>query len=262
MPVPNDDERTVHNSLYKRQEIPVVSTAATTATTRLQSSSPTGPHVYDYASVGIGSNKNPQLPELDIPQHTLLLHSSGNSDTGGSHTYSKPTTPLTNYDVTTNNFMAHSPGNHSQARDYSKLNSSGDHAFSHSQCSDMDESQYSHIDEAHQYSKLSESNSKGYSQLSLGELQASPGLTEHHELAQPYENPLSATSAHDSVKHQVQDTAAPQPYECPISPAERQDKDRGAEENHTYTTLEVDPGDTGYSKLHIFEGSQNSASKL
>ncbi len=258
-PVPNDTERTVHNSLYTRQEIPA-------ATTTLPSSSPSVPHVY--ASVGIGDDQNPRLPDLDIPQHTLLLHSTAStSDAGGLHTYSKPTTPITNYDVTGNSFLVQSPGNHSQAYsalqigDYSKLNnSSGDPNFTHSsQSSEIDSSHYSHIDDSHKYSKLSESNSKGYSQLAVVESQVNQHVehqVDEESEAQPYECPLSANGVQDAIEGQ---SPLPQPYECPLSADGVHDRGGGVE-NHAYSTLTVETDDAGYSKLHIFDGSQ--ATKL
>ena len=284
-PVPNDTERTVHNALYTRQHLPVTAPDTTNASTS---------HVYDYASVGVNSKKNPELSDLDIPQHTLLLHSStaSTSDAGGggagSHTYSKPTTPITNYDVA-NTFPIPSPGGSSsagyaavQVSDYSKLNGGGggDPSFANSQTSEMDSREYSQIDEAHKYAKLSETNSKGYSQLNVSDLHAPQGVTAADAAAQPYECPLSANSSEreagaeshtyvtlENPESHAADVAA-QPYECPLL-ANSSKREAGAEshtyvtlenpESHAYATLAIEEGHAGYSKLHVqLEGSSQA----
>lgn len=223
------DERTVHNDLYTRQEIP--------ASTSLSASHSTPPlHVYDYASLGVTRTTDPQLlSSPQVPQHTLLHSMASNSD-NGSHAYSKPTTPLSNYDRTVNSFdaLACSSLPARQANDYSKLNGvQVDPILDQSQSySEVGGGNYSHIDEAHKYSKLSDMNSKGYSQLDKCGSQATSCEQQRlpEEPAQPYEIPFSPTSNSADPEEELR--------------------------NHAYSTVAAETDSTGYSKLHVFEGSQ------
>lgn len=225
------DERTVHNELYTRQEVPVATATANQAAPPL--------HVYDYAAVGVARTTDPtQL----VPQHTLLHSMTSNSDSG-SHAYSKPTTPLSNYDRTMNSFDALGSSSlpASQTNDYSKLNGTQTYAvLDQSQnlhSGDADGAHYSQIDDAHKYSKLSEMNSKGYSQLDACGPSSFEQQQTSEELVQPYEVPLSPASNHT-------------------------DPDEDSRTNHAYSTVAADMDSMGYSKLHVFEDSQGKKKQL
>lgn len=219
----------MHNDLYTQQEIPVT----------------TPPHIYDYAAVGVTQGQ----PSQPVPQHTLL-HSTHSTSDADSHAYSKPATPISNYDRTdrTGNSLTATPNTlgcptlpTDNCNSYSRLNSHV-HSQQDSQPQNYSEvgggqEQYSQIDNAHKYAKLSD-NSKGYSQLGTCETQAATSAaaaaTEqqtqpHHELAQPYEVPFSP-GAQSST---------------PSGPAD-----------HAYSTLSVeDDSMSGYSRLRVVEGS-------
>lgn len=184
------------------------------------------PNVHEYATVGIASTADPQ-----VAQHTLL-HSTMSASDNSSHAYSKPTTPNTNYDRPANNFGALSGPSllAGQTDDYSKLNqadSTLDAGQTYSEVGDA--GHYAQIDDAHKYSKLSETNSKGYSQLDArGPLVASNQQQPQEEVAQPYEVPTS-----------------------PLS------NSTDADEDNAYSTVAAETGDTGYSKLRMFESNQS-----
>ena len=203
-----DQQRTVHNVLY---------TASGSSGQTAQLQSPTSTHVYDYAHVSVGRDG-----DTGVQQHTLFHSTLNSSDEmpAGSHAYSKPTTPLSNYDRTANHFQAgasqgpgHLPaataGGEARPHNYAKLN--GPLVESHLDPGQL-ETEYSHIDEAHKYAKLSEANSKGYSQLE----------TRHATGVPPRSN---------SASQEGQDF----PYEVPFSPTSNSFE---AARNHTYAVLE------------------------
>lgn len=225
------DERTVHNELYTQQEIP----AATTTQP---------PHIYDYAALGVAQGQGQGKPAAVPAQHTLL-HSTLSSSDADSHVYySKPATPNSNYDRTGNSLMA-APGalQSIDTNNYSRLNGpdqqQGDlQPQEYSEVGGGLQEQYSQIDIAHKYAKLSD-NSKGYSQLGTCETQA------------PTSSAAAAAAA--SVEQQTHELA--QPYEVPFSPGAQSDTPSGPSD-HAYSTLAVeDDGMSGYSKLRVGEGS-------
>lgn len=228
------DERVVHNGLYTRQEIPT-----TTSVSGSQSAPPL--HVYDYAAVGVGGSTHPQLSL--VPQHTLL-HSTASTSDNGSHAYSKPATPSSNYDRTANTFD--SLGSPSlpvtQTNDYSKLNGvQAGSTLDHSQAySEVGGGEYSQIDDSHKYSKLSDMNSKGYSQLDMSVSQATSSI----------ERP-QVTSSIEKPQEEVA-----QPYEEPLSPPTNCTDPEEDVRNHPYSTVAAEADSTGYSKLHVFEGCE------
>jgi hypothetical protein len=216
------EERTVHNLLYTKQDI--LTTGTTPIPANHSSTSPL--HAYDYASPA-------------VQQHTLLLQSTASNSENGFHSYSKPTTPLSNYDRTANSFDALAvPA--SQTNEYSTLNDvHADSVLGRSQNSleATGSGHYSQIDDSHKYSKLSETNSKGYSQLDLC-------------------GSLSPEQLDQELPRENQIESAAQPYEVPFSPVSDQEEEQ---RNHSYCTVATaETGSTGYSKLHVFEGEQGN----
>ena len=212
------EQRTVHNDLYTRQDIP---SNVTTSLSANHSASPQ--HVYDYAS-------------SSVQQHTLL-HSMASNSESGSHAYSKPTTPLSNYDRTANSFDALGSSSlpSSRTNEYSTLN--GIHAEpvldpSQSHSGAAGDGQYSQIDDKHKYSKLSDKNSKGYSQLDMG-----------------------GSHPSDQQQSTPEEEIVALPYEVPFSPTSDPDEEA---RSHAYSTMaSADAESTGYSKLHVQAGQTN-----
>lgn len=221
------DERTVHNELYTASDVHATTSLSTSGHGQLQP--PPSTNVYDYASVSVADTSQ-------VPQHTLLHSTMSTSDDTASHAYSKPTTPVTNYDRTVNHFQVgaqvHSPVDAGQdsKHNYSTLNGALiephlEQSQGHSHAGNI-YSEYSHINDEHKYSKLSDPNSKGYSQLDVRHTHTTaPALVaEPHTEGQAF------------------------PYEVPFSPS----ANSTGEEDNAYSTLEPpEIGDAGYSKLHV-----------
>lgn len=216
--------RTVHNMLYKQQEIP-------------HSASPS--HVYNYAAIGINKTTDPQV---HVPQHTIVTASTSDA---GRHAYSKITTPITNHDrtgnkpfVDTQGYSILEVGQNQNDNNYSALNTTlrGSNLDQGQGVTKTSDEQYSHIDDAPEYSELSEMSSSvtGYSKLDVGNGQATE-MSGKFSIAQPYEVPVS-------------------PF------TDRSDQEEEDVKHHAYSTLAVEvAGDTGYSKLHVFEDANHTA---
>ena len=220
----SDVQRTVNNVLYRETDIPSPEKIP-------QSTNPSPPHVYDYAGLEDTRDGIPQ-PSL-IAQHTLL-HSTNATSDSGSHSYSKPTTPVSKSRNGGGMFVdALGYSELENYQSYSKLNDNqGDSLLDQGQSSPG----YSQIADEHKYSKLSEVNSKGYSQLDVGAVTEQEGLSSS---VLPYEIPVSPTSNDaDASDHQVE------------------------VESHAYSTVSGEVCDTGYSKLHVFGNEEDCHSPM
>ena len=254
------DERTVHNILYTTSSN---GTAITTSTSlslgqgdQTALSSANG-HVY--ATVGNVTVRGPDTEShsSQVAQHTLL-HSTL-SDDASSHAYSKPNTPLTKtahslLPDTQNYYSTIDPLPDQQPHNYSTLNGAADvvpQGQGYSEVGVGGGGEYSQLDESHKYFSL-EVSLKGYSQLDVSNTGPSASATPVGTIQEP----VAAVEEEEGGRQ----SSTPLPYEVPFtpSPSNREQEDATS---HAYSTLTVEVGDTGYSKLHVFEEATSGNSQ-
>lgn len=231
------DERMVHNALYATGYHPYVASL---------------PDV-----VGCGQNGHPQPPttsgneyaaiEVDRapagspdPQ-TLLLSGATTSSESDNHTYSMPfkssQQEASSVACTQDHAGTGNEGN--DCHNYSQLN--GSLLEPNSDCSqgnsEEGDGEYSQINDAHKYSKLSKAaHSNGYSQLDKRHMQVNTPTTD------------VAKVCGDPGEQEF-------PYSMPSSPVPSGCADQeGGRSSLSHSTTGEDY--TGYSKLHVFQESQ------